>query len=137
AQNGFGSTKTAAYYDLQRARAVFTDPQVAVAGLSESECRMRGIEFKCAKHPFEDLGKAITANCEEGFIKMLAAPDGHILGVTLVGADAGDLIHEAISLLYFKATVHDVLSMPHLHPTMAEILTYPAQELRGEIAAAR
>ena len=58
-----------------------------------------------------------------------AAPDGAILGVTIVGADAADLIHEAIALLYFKANVRDVIDMPHLHPTLAEILTYPAEEL--------
>jgi pyruvate/2-oxoglutarate dehydrogenase complex dihydrolipoamide dehydrogenase (E3) component len=60
---------------------------------------------------------------------MIAAPDGRMLGVTIVGAEAADLIHEAIALLYFKANCSDVMGMPHLHPTLAEIMTYPAEEL--------
>ena len=52
-----------------------------------------------------------------------------MLGVTIVGPEASDLIHEAIALLYFKANVRDVMQMPHLHPTLAEIMTYPAEEL--------
>jgi len=129
AHNAFGQAPRPANYDLQRARAVFTDPQVAVAGLSERECVERGIEHAIATYPFDDLGKAIAANLMEGFVKMIAAPNGQILGVTIVGAEAADLIHEAIALLYFKANCGDVMEMPHLHPTLAEIMTYPAEEL--------
>jgi pyruvate/2-oxoglutarate dehydrogenase complex dihydrolipoamide dehydrogenase (E3) component len=82
-----------------------------------------------ARYPFDDLGKAIATDRTEGFIKVLAAADGTMLGVTIVGAEASDLIHEAIALLYFKANVRDVMLMPHLHPTLAEIITYPAEEL--------
>jgi len=64
---------------------------------------------------------------------MLAARDGRILGVAIVGAEASDMIHEAIALLYFKANVRDVLEMPHLHPTLAEIITYPAEELNERL----
>jgi pyruvate/2-oxoglutarate dehydrogenase complex dihydrolipoamide dehydrogenase (E3) component len=130
-KNAFGAVKQRMNYDLQSARSVFTDPEVAVAGLSELDCRARGIAYHAAQHPFEEHGKAITANEEEGFVKMLAAPDGRILGLTFVGAGASDLIHEAVSLLYFRASVEDVLAMPHLHPTMAEIITYPAEKLRA------
>ena len=116
-------------YDLFGARAVFTDPQVAVAGLSEAECTRRGIDFVSASFPFDDLGKAIAIGATKGFIKMLAAPDGKILGIGIIGAEASDLIHEAIALLHFKANVRDVMQMPHLHPTLAEIFTYPAETL--------
>lgn len=129
ARNAFASAKKKADHDLQLARACFTDPQVAIAGRTERECRAHGIEYSVATFPFDDLGKAISANVTQGFVKMLAAPDGRILGVSLVGAEAADLIHEAIALLYFKANVRDVLAMPHLHPTLAEIMTYPAEEL--------
>ncbi|MBV8223062.1 MAG: FAD-dependent oxidoreductase [Candidatus Eremiobacteraeota bacterium] len=129
ARNALGAGKQKADYDLQHARAVFSDPQVAVAGRTERECKQRGIEYAVASYPFDDLGKAISADLTQGFAKMLAAPDGRILGVTIVGADAADLIHEAIALVYFKANVRDVIAMPHLHPTLAEILTYPAEEL--------
>jgi pyruvate/2-oxoglutarate dehydrogenase complex dihydrolipoamide dehydrogenase (E3) component len=116
-------------YALQGARAVFTDPQVAIAGLTERECKQRAIPYSVARFPFDDLGKAIAIGATKGFVKMLAAPDGAILGVAIVGADASDFIHESIALLYFKANVRDVMAMPHLHPTLAEILTYPAEEL--------
>lgn len=129
AHNAIDPTQRQASYGLQRARAVFTDPQVAIAGVTERECVERGIEHAIATYPFDDLGKAISANLTEGFIKMIAAPDGRMLGVTIVGAEAADLIHEAIALLYFKANCHDVMEMPHLHPTLAEIITYPAEEL--------
>ena len=129
ARNALGAAPKAAHYELQRARAVFTDPQVAIAGLTERECRERGLTFALASYPFNDLGKAIVADVMRGFIKMLCAPDGRLLGVTIVGAEASDLIHEAIALLYFKANVRDIMQMPHLHPTLAEIITYPAEEL--------
>ena len=129
ARNAFSHSPRALDYDLVCARAVFTDPQVAIAGLTERECIKRGIPYAKASFPFDDLGKAITADLTAGFIKMLSALDGRILGVTIVGAEASDLIHEAIALIYFKAKCHDVMEMPHLHPTLAEIITYPAEEL--------
>jgi pyruvate/2-oxoglutarate dehydrogenase complex dihydrolipoamide dehydrogenase (E3) component len=129
ARNAFSENQRAMNYDLTAARAVFTDPQVGIAGLTELQCLQRGIAYEKASFPFSELGKAITAELTEGFVKMLAAPDGRILGVSIVGAEASDLIHEAIALIYFRAKCHDVMAMPHLHPTLAEILTYPAEQL--------
>lgn len=133
AHNAFAMRRKVADLDLQMTRAVFTDPQVAIAGLTERQCAERRIDYAKATFPFDDLGKAITAELTEGFVKMLAAPDGRILGVSIVGAEAGDLIHEAIALIYFKANIRDVLEMPHLHPTLAEIMTYPAEALMEEL----
>ena len=129
ASNAFAVEPQPLNMDLWSARAVFTDPQIGIAGLTERECRARGMAYETASYPFADLGKAITADLTAGFVKMLAAPDGRILGVTIIGAEASDLIHEAIALLYFRARCHDVMEMPHLHPTLAEIITYPAEEL--------
>lgn len=127
--NAFSSPPKKVDYSLQSARAVFTEPQVAIAGLTERECIARGIDHAIASYPFDDLGKGIATGRTEGFVKMLAAPDGKILGVAIVGAEASDLIHEAIALLYFGANVRDVMEMPHLHPTLSEIMTYPAESL--------
>ena len=129
AANAFGASPVAADYRLQASRAIFTEPQVAVAGLTERECTALGRYCAVARYPFDDLGKAIATDKTEGFIKVLADSDGTMLGVTIVGAEASDLIHEAIALLHFKANVRDVMAMPHLHPTLAEIITYPAEEL--------
>jgi pyruvate/2-oxoglutarate dehydrogenase complex dihydrolipoamide dehydrogenase (E3) component len=127
--NAFSESPIAVDYRLQSSRVIFTDPQVAVAGLTERECASRGMYCAVARYPFDDLGKAIATDQTEGFIKILASSDGAMLGVTIVGAEACDLIHEAIALLYFKANVRDVMMMPHLHPTLSEIITYPAEEL--------
>ena len=129
ARNALGPQRAKADYALQTARAVFTEPQVAVAGLTERDCAAHGIDYAAASYPFDDLGKAIATDRIEGFVKMLAGRDGRLLGVAIVGAEASDLIHEAIALLHFKASVRDVMEMPHLHPTLAEIMTYPAEAL--------
>jgi pyruvate/2-oxoglutarate dehydrogenase complex dihydrolipoamide dehydrogenase (E3) component len=82
------------------------------------------------------LGKAISIGKTKGFVKMLASPlDGKILGAAIVGAHASDLIHLPIVAMAFNATVFDYVKIPHLHPTMAEILSYPAEELVEMIAA--
>jgi len=129
ARNAFCDSQLSIDYDLHGARAVFTEPQVAIAGLTERECKKRGLAYTAAISPFDDLGKAIAVGATKGFVKMLAGLDGTVLGVAIVGAEAADIIHESIALLYFKANVRDVMAMPHLHPTLAEILTYPAEEL--------
>ena len=130
ARNAVLGTSDAIDYRLSRSRTVFSDPQVAVAGASEKELRASGIPYLRASYPFIDHGKAITIAKTKGFVKMLASPDdGRILGTAILGADASDLIHEAIVAMHFHATVFDFVKIPHLHPTMAEILTYPAEEL--------
>ena len=69
---------------------------------------------------------------------MLASPaDGTILGAAILGPHASDLIHEMIVAMYYRATVFDFVKIPHLHPTMAEILTYPAEESPRRSEAAR
>ena len=134
AEDAFLGHRRAIDYAILEAHAVFTDPQVGIAGLTERECRRRGIAYEVASYPFSDHGKAISTNQTRGFVKILASPtDGRILGVTYVGPLGSDLIHEGIALLHFKATVNDVMEMPHLHPTMAEIITYPAEELCDRI----
>ena len=125
-------------YTLSSAHAVFTDPQVGIAGKTERQLIADGVPYLKASYPFNDLGKAISIGKTKGFVKMLAAPDdGRILGVAILGSGASDLIHIPIAALAFNATVFDYLKIPHLHPTMAEILTYPAEELVAAIEAAR
>ena len=69
-----------------------------------------------------------------GHVKLLASPEnGKILGAHIVGPEAAELIHELIAVMYYRGTVHDLARMPHYHPTLAEIITYPAEELAGRI----
>jgi pyruvate/2-oxoglutarate dehydrogenase complex dihydrolipoamide dehydrogenase (E3) component len=113
---------------------VFTDPQVAVAGLTEKRAAARNIPYLTASHPFNDHGKAMIMGTKDGFVKLLADPGtGEILGGACVGPIAGELIHEIIAAMRRRMTVGELAAMPHYHPTLAEIWTYPAAELAGQI----
>jgi pyruvate/2-oxoglutarate dehydrogenase complex dihydrolipoamide dehydrogenase (E3) component len=113
---------------------IFTDPQIAVVGLSEKACRARGVPYLAASYPFADHGKAMCRGDRHGFVKLLAAPDGgRLLGAEVVGPEAGELIHELVAVMYYHGTVSDLLRMPHYHPTLAEIVTYPAESLAEQV----
>jgi pyruvate/2-oxoglutarate dehydrogenase complex dihydrolipoamide dehydrogenase (E3) component len=138
AANAIKGTREPIDYSISKAHTIFSDPQVAVVGESEKELRAQERPYLKATYPFDDHGKAISIGKTKGFVKMLAAPeDGRILGVQILGAYASDLIHEAIVAMHFRSTVFDFVRIPHLHPTMAEILTYPAEDLVVQIEGAR
>ncbi len=112
------------------AEAVFTEPQIAVAGLNERQCREQEIPYLTASYPFADHGKAMCMGTTHGFVKLLCRPDsGELLGAHIVGPDAAELIHELIAVMYFHGTAQDLLRIPHYHPTLAEIVTYPAESI--------
>jgi len=115
---------------------VFTDPQVAVLGLNEVCAKADKIPYLAASYPFADHGKALCLGATQGFVKLLAAPQtGEILGAQIVGPEAGELIHELIAVMYYRGTAADLLRMPHYHPTLAEIVTYPAESIVGQLGA--
>lgn len=120
--NAFAAAPKAVDFDRFEAHAVYTQPQIAVAGLTERLCAERGIAITVRTHPFADVGKAIVEAAPEGFVKMLADGNGRIRGVAIVGESAIDLIGEAIAFIDRGATTTEVAAMPHLHPTMGEIL---------------
>jgi dihydrolipoamide dehydrogenase len=116
---------------------VFTEPQVAFVGLTEKEATARGVKFLVASYPFNDHGKSLIMEAKDGFVKLLAHPQsGEILGGACVGPDGGELIHEIVAAMAKRMTVHELAAMPHYHPTLAEIWTYPAEELAEKIAEA-
>jgi pyruvate/2-oxoglutarate dehydrogenase complex dihydrolipoamide dehydrogenase (E3) component len=120
--------------DRLKASVVFTDPAVASVGLSEKECRAANIDYLVASHPFSDHGKSMCLGETDGHVKILCNPTtGEVLGGHIVGPEAGELIHEIITLMNFHGTVKDLINIPHYHPTLAEILTYPAEELVEKI----
>lgn len=117
-----------------KAEVVFTDPQIATVGLHEREARARKVPYLKATYPFNDHGKSLIMGEPDGFVKVLANPrTGEIIGGQIVGPEGGDLIHELIALMHLRGTVFDLASMPHYHPTLAEILSYPGEELAGKI----
>jgi pyruvate/2-oxoglutarate dehydrogenase complex dihydrolipoamide dehydrogenase (E3) component len=115
---------------------VFTDPQLATIGALESDLETKGVPFLCASYPFNDHGKSILMDANYGYVKVLADPKrGRILGAEIVGKDAGELIHCFSGPLAMRATVFDLLRAPWYHPTLAEIVTYPLEEIADKVKA--
>jgi pyruvate/2-oxoglutarate dehydrogenase complex dihydrolipoamide dehydrogenase (E3) component len=113
---------------------VFTDPQLATIGALQSDLEERGVKHLVASYPFNDHGKSILMEANYGYVKVIAEPKrGRILGAEIVGKDAGELIHAFSGPLAMKATVFDLLRAPWYHPTLAEIITYPLEEIAEKI----
>ncbi len=113
---------------------VFTEPQVACVGLTEKAARAQGVPYLAASYPFNDHGKSMIMDALDGTVKLLANPhSGEILGGCCVGPMGGELIHEIIVAMHKRMTVQELAAMPHYHPTLAEIWTYPAEELAEQI----
>lgn len=137
ARNAITGANEKAAYDLVKTHTVFSDPQVAVVGETERALQAKGIAYVKGTYDFAEHGKAMCLNKTKGFVKMLAsAEDGKILGASILGAHGSDLIHEVIVAMYFGATVKQFMTIPHLHPTLAEIWTYPAEECAEKLAMA-
>jgi dihydrolipoamide dehydrogenase len=113
---------------------VFTEPQIASVGLTEKRAHVRNVPYLVASYPFNDHGKSLIMEAKDGFVKLLANPQtGEIIGGSCVGPAGGELIHEIIAAMYKRMTVQELAAMPHYHPTLAEIWTYPAEELAAQI----
>jgi pyruvate/2-oxoglutarate dehydrogenase complex dihydrolipoamide dehydrogenase (E3) component len=113
---------------------VFTDPQLATIGRLERDLTEKGAAFLAASYPFDDHGKSILMEARRGYVKVIAEPKrGRILGAEIVGPSAGELIHCFSAALSMRATVSDMLKAPWYHPTLAEIVTYPLEEIAGRL----
>jgi pyruvate/2-oxoglutarate dehydrogenase complex dihydrolipoamide dehydrogenase (E3) component len=118
-----------------RSAVVFTEPQIATVGLTEKDARAQQIPYLAASYPFNDHGKSLIMNAMDGFVKLLCGPvTGEIIGGACVGPLGGELIHEIIAAMHKRMTVRELAAMPHYHPTLAEIWTYPAEELAEKTA---
>jgi pyruvate/2-oxoglutarate dehydrogenase complex dihydrolipoamide dehydrogenase (E3) component len=127
-----------AEYRLVGAGTIFTDPQVAVVGMREKELKRKGIAYVRGRYDFADHGKAQCLAKTKGFVKMMADPnDGRILGAAIIGAQGSELIHEVIVAMNYDATVDQFMRIPHLHPTLAEIWTYPAELCAAQLGKKR
>lgn len=110
--------------------AAFTEPQMASCGITEHEAREMGLQVIAASYPFADHGKSIVKGETDGFVKLIAdASDGRILGGAVVGPEGSELIHEIVVAMAFNATAGQLALVPHYHPTLSEIWTYPAEDL--------
>jgi len=104
-------------------RVVFTDPPIAVVGMSETEAVAAGHPCWCRAVPMSLVPRAGAIRDTRGFVKMVAnTKTDEVLGVTMVGNSAAEVIHEAAMALRFRATLHDFIELIHVYPTMAEAL---------------
>ena len=113
--------------------AVFTSPEAASVGLTEDECKERGIPVKCLKSFFRANGKAVTMGETDGFCKVVVAAEpkegaqspyqpGRVLGCHLYGPHSSDIVQEACAMISRKATLEEFQSVIHTHPTLTEVL---------------
>ena len=111
---------------------VYTEPQVASVGRTEEELKAAGIAFKTGKFPFTANPRAKTLASTDGFVKMLAdAKTDCVLGVHIVGTEAGDLIAEASLAIEFGAASEDIARTSHAHPTLSEAVRQAAMGVEG------
>ena len=104
-------------------RVIFTDPQVAVVGMTDAEAVAAGHRCWCKTLPMSLVPRAGAIRDTRGIIKMVADDDtNEVLGVSMVGHDAGEVIHEAAMARHFHAKVQDFIDLLHVYPTMAEAL---------------
>ena len=109
--------------------ATFIDPEVARVGLNEQEAQAQGIAYEVTKYGIDDLDRAIADSEAHGFVKVLTVPGkDRILGVTIVGSHAGDLLAEYVLAMKHGLGLNKILGTIHTYPTMAEANKYAAGE---------
>jgi pyruvate/2-oxoglutarate dehydrogenase complex dihydrolipoamide dehydrogenase (E3) component/uncharacterized membrane protein YdjX (TVP38/TMEM64 family) len=112
-------------------RTTFTSPEVARVGLSEDEAKKLGISYEVTRYGLEDLDRAIADEAAHGFVKVLSVPGkDRILGVTIVGEHASDLLAEFVLAMKHGLGLNKILSTIHTYPTWSEANKYAAGEWR-------
>jgi len=113
--------------------AIFTDPEIASVGLTETQAKEKGYAPIVGKFPFTALGRALLAGESEGFVKIVADKEsGLVLGVHVIGPEASDIISEAALAVEMGATLEDIGFTIHPHPTLPEAIMEAAEAARGK-----
>ncbi len=116
-------------------RAIFTDPQVGVVGLTDREANAQGFVCECNTIPISVVPRAGAIRDTRGVIKMvLERSTRRVLGVSILGVNAGEVIHEAAMALRFGATADDFIDLIHVYPTMAEALKIAAISFTKDVS---
>jgi dihydrolipoamide dehydrogenase len=111
---------------------VYTWPEVASVGRSEEELKQAGVAYKAGKFPFLANGRARAMNATDGFVKILAdAKTDRVLGVHIIGAEAGTIIAECVLAMEFGASAEDIARTCHAHPTLNEVVKEAALAVDG------
>lgn len=107
--------------------ATYTDPEVATVGLTETAAKEKGVSYDLTTYGIDDLDRAIADEEDHGFVKVLTKPGtDSILGATIVGYHASDLISEFIAAMKNGFGLNSILGTIHIYPTMAEANKYLA-----------
>jgi len=124
--------KKVAFEPLAIPAVVFTDPEIAWAGLTESQAIAKGINFELAKFPWAASGRATTLDRNDGLTKLIIDPETErILGIGICGAGAGEMIAEGVLAIEMGATVKDLALTIHPHPTLSETVMEAAELFYG------
>lgn len=116
----------------------FVDPEVARVGLSEQDAKDKGIAYEMVRYELDDLDRAIADSAAKGFVKVLTVPGkDKILGVTIVGEHAGDLLAEFVLAMKHGLGLNKILGTIHTYPTWAEANKYAAGEWKRAHAPQR
>lgn len=105
--------------------AVFTTPELAGTGLTEDAAKASlpdGEHPQVVKTYYRSNGKAVTMDATDGLVKLIASPDSRLLACHALGAHAADLVQEVSALISTGATLDDLQSVIHIHPTLQELL---------------
>lgn len=133
AVNAFGAHRKVSHSVIPR--AIFTDPQVGVVGISDKQASERGYRCACRVVDMALVPRAQAVRDTRGIIKMVAEREsGRVLGVSMVGRDAGEVIHEAALGIRLGATIDDFASMLHVYPTMCEALKIVALAFSKDVS---
>ena len=107
---------------LAHVATVFTMPEAATVGLTEDDCKERGIGFNVTKSFFRANGKAVCMGETEGLCKLVSDSDGKLIGCHILGAHSADLVQEAAALITAGAAIDDLKRTIHAHPTLSEVV---------------
>ncbi len=118
--------------------ATFTEPEVARVGVNEQEAKAKGIAYELTRFSIDELDRAIVDSEAHGFVKVLTVPGkDKILGVTIVGEQAGELIAEYVMAMKYNLGLNKILGTPHIYPTLSEANKYAAGEWKRAHAPQR
>ncbi|MEE9614441.1 MAG: dihydrolipoyl dehydrogenase [Thermodesulfobacteriota bacterium] len=131
AANALGGSETMDYSAVPA--GVFTDPEIASVGMKEKDAKEKGVEVKVGRFPYAASGKALAMAEADGFVQMIADPGtDKVLGCSIVGAHATDLIGEVALAVKAGLKVKDIIGTVHAHPTLPEVVMEAAEDVHGE-----
>ncbi len=124
----------ALYDEATNVTCVYVEPEAAAVGLTEEQCKARGLDYKVGRFPLAANGKSLILNGGEGLVKIIAdSRYGQILGVHMIGPRASDLIAEGALAIRLEATVDELISTIHSHPTVSESVREAALDWEGRV----